>query len=141
MSPIVRVVGGEPDEIEIFISIEDVPVVLADLRRRLPELTDELRKQWPVERVAIRERSPRRRNPSVALQFIPQAYFGIVVTLGHAILAGIGAEVGRKILKSAQVKRISQSVRKWVKAQFRKRKPARSLSRASRQSHRKRAGK
>ena len=39
--PIVRVVWGEPPTGEVFISVEDIPLVLADVRRDL-----ELLEKW-----------------------------------------------------------------------------------------------
>jgi hypothetical protein len=50
MSPVVRVVVG-PEPEQVFVPIEDIPLVLSDLRRSLPELTAELRSKWPVETV------------------------------------------------------------------------------------------
>ena len=57
-------VWGESPTTEVFISIERIPLVLADLRKALPELEKELCEKWPVESVNIEIRNPRLKNPT-----------------------------------------------------------------------------
>ena len=73
MSPIVRLVSGGEKYEEVFISIERTPVVMADVRRILPQLKKELRKKWPVENVQIESRIPFRRNPYDPSQIVEAA--------------------------------------------------------------------
>lgn len=127
MSPIVRVVsGGEPAE--IFVPIEDMPVVLSDLRRHLPELRKELRKQWPVEGVYIRQRTPRRRNPPpltlLHTNYLTDAVIGLAIILGGGVVNGLVGKLGKSIGEGIG-DRIKRTVMKWLKARSGKRKPAR----------------
>ena len=96
MTPLVRVVGAREPE-QLFISIEDIPLVLADLRRSLPELAAELRGKWQVETVYIEEQKPRAKNPIDPAQIIPAACIGLVVVFGSAVLKAAGTKIGDAI--------------------------------------------
>ena len=96
MCPIVRVVGGgEPKQ--VFVPIEDFPVVLSDLRKSLPELETRLKEKWPVESVHIEERRSYRKNPIDPSQLVVPACIGVVVILGTAILKATGTKIGDAI--------------------------------------------
>jgi len=108
--PIVRVVGGEPPTKEVFVSVENVPLVLADVRRALPKLKRELSRKYRVESVKLSSRVPRLRNPIEPSQIIVPACVGIVVyVLGPAAKAAstkVGDAIGDEIVKY---------VRRWLK--------------------------
>jgi hypothetical protein len=87
MSP---VVGPEPEQ--VFVSIEDIPLLLSDLRRSLPELTAELRSRWPVKTVCLEEQKPFRKNAFDASQVVPAACIGIVVVFASAAAKAAGTK-------------------------------------------------
>jgi len=96
MSPVVSVVTPkEPDH--VFIPIEDVPVVLSELRRSLPQLREELCRRWPVDSVHLEERRRRRKNPFEPSQVIPAACIGLVVMFGSAVLKAAGTKIGEGV--------------------------------------------
>lgn len=63
MTPIVRLVNGGDLCETLFVPLERIPVVLADVHRALPQLKKELRKKWAVEYVEIENKISRRKNP------------------------------------------------------------------------------
>jgi hypothetical protein len=96
MSPIVRVITAKEPQ-QVFIPIEDIPLVLSDLRRSLPQLREELCRRWPVETVHLEERRPRRKNPLDPLQVVEAACIGLVVVFSSAVLKAAGTKVGEGI--------------------------------------------
>jgi hypothetical protein len=89
MSPIVRLITAKEPE-QVFIPIEDIPLVLSDLRRSLPQLREDLRLRWPVESVHLEERRPRRKNPFDPSQVVEAACIGLVVLFSSAMLKAAG---------------------------------------------------
>lgn len=133
MVPIVRIVsGGEPDQ--IFIPIEDSPVVLSELRKSLPKLKRALRKKWPVESVYIDVRCPRMRNSFEAWQashFIVEGAIGLAIIFGGSMLRATLRAAGKKIGESLGNRfgdEIKPFVKKWLKNQFGKDKPGHARS-------------
>jgi len=119
MSPVVSVVTAkEPDH--VFIPIEDVPVVLSELRRSLPQLREELCRRWPVDSVHLEERRRRRKNPFEPSQVIPAACIGLVVIFSSAVLKAAGTKIGEGIGDA-----IKPFVTRWVKGRFAKSKNGR----------------
>jgi hypothetical protein len=114
MSPIVSLVTTKEPE-HVFIPIEDVPVVLSDLRRSLPQLREELCRRWPVDSVHLEERRPRRKNPFDPSQVIPAACIGLVVIFSSAVLKAAGTKIGEGIGDG-----IKPFVTRWVKGRFAK---------------------
>ena len=114
MSPVVSVVTAKEPE-HVFIAIEDVPVVLSELRRSLPQLRDELCRRWPVDSVHIEERRPRRKNPFDPLQLVEAACIGLVVVFSSAVLKAAGTKVGEGIGDG-----VKPFVTRWLKKQFAK---------------------
>jgi hypothetical protein len=111
MPPIVRLVsGGEPRE-EVFVSLERTPVVIAEVRRTLPQLEKDLRKKWPVESVRIESRLPRLRNPCDLSQVLDTACVGLLVSF---VLPGVRA--ASKKVGEAIGDEISKHVRRWIRA-------------------------
>ena len=133
MSPIVRVITAKEPE-QVFVPIEDIPLVLSDLRRSLPQLREELRRRWPVEIVDLEERRPRRKNPFDPLQVVEAACIGLVVVFSSAVLKAAGTKVGEGIGDG-----VKPFVTRWLKKQFTrssnrlgpKRKNKRCISRPS----------
>ncbi len=120
MSPIVHVVTAR-DPKHVFVSIEDIPLVLSDLRRSLPQLREELCRRWPVETVHLEERRPRRKNPFDPLQVVEAACIGLVVVFSSAVLKAAGTKVGEGIGDG-----VKPFVTKWLKSRFGK--PGRKLA-------------
>jgi len=116
MSPTIRVVSAK-EPTQVFIPIEDVPVVLSELRRSLPLLRQELSERWPVESVHVEERRPRLKNPFDPSQVIPAACIGLVVIFSSAVLKAAGTKIGEGIGDG-----IKPFVLRWVKARFPKSK-------------------
>jgi hypothetical protein len=115
MSPIVRIVGPAPTA-EVFVSVERMPLVLADVRRKLPKLKSDLSKQWPVESVSIEARNSQRRNPYSPSELVVPACVGIVVyyVIKPAVKSAsmrIGERVGDAIGKE-----LASYVRRWLKS-------------------------
>ena len=96
MSPIVQVITAR-DLDHVFVSIEDTPLVLSDLRRSLPQLREELCRRWPVESVHLEEQRPRCKNPVDPLQVVEAACIGLVVVFSSAVLKAAGTKVGEGI--------------------------------------------
>ncbi|MGB4783869.1 MAG: hypothetical protein WAQ77_04070 [Candidatus Acidiferrum sp.] len=114
MSPVVSVVTTKEPE-HVFIPIEDVPVVLSELRRSLPQLREELSRKWPVDSVQLEERRPRLKNPFEPSQVIPAACIGLVVIFSSAVLKAAGTKIGEGIGDG-----IKPFVTRWVKGHFAK---------------------
>jgi hypothetical protein len=113
--PIVRVVGPEPTA-EIFVSVERMPLVLAELRRKLPKLKTDLLRKWPVESVSLEARNSRRRNPYNPSELVVPACVGIVVyyVIKPAVKSAstrIGEKVGDAIGEE-----LAAYVRRWLKS-------------------------
>jgi hypothetical protein len=123
---IVRIIA-DSETPNIFISLEDVPVVLSDVRRALPELTKELRKKWPVDNVHIEERRPRLKNPIEVTQLIQAAAIGLVVVFGTNFTKAVATKLGDGIGEE-----ITPHVIRWLKSCFKKSKTARSKPRSKR---------
>jgi hypothetical protein len=128
MSPIVRVITAKEPE-QVFIPIEDIPLVLSDLRRSLPQLQEDLRLEWPVESVHLEERRPRRKNPFDPVQVVEAACIGLVVVFSSAVLKAAGAKVGEGIGDG-----IKPFITKWLKRRFGK--PRRKLTTSRKTSKR-----
>jgi hypothetical protein len=114
MSPIVRLITAKEPE-QVFIPIEDIPLVLSDLRRSLPQLRDDLRLRWPVESVRLEERRPRRKNPFDPLQVVEAACIGLVVVFSSAMLKAAGTKVGDAIGDG-----VKPFVTRWINKRFTK---------------------
>jgi hypothetical protein len=112
MSPIVRVITAKEPE-QLFIPIEDIPLVLSELRRLLPQLREELHWKWPVESVHIEERTPRRENPFDPMQVVPAACIGLVIVFSSAVLKAAGTKIGEGIGDG-----IKPFVAKWLTSRF-----------------------
>jgi hypothetical protein len=112
MSPTIRLVSGGPEgePEEVFVSIEHIPVVLADLRRSLPSLQKELKKKWPVEHVGLHERRPFRNNPYDPSQIVVPAAVGLVITFTYAAAKAAGAKIGDGVGKE-----IAELVHRWLR--------------------------
>jgi hypothetical protein len=112
MSTLVRLVRGGDSEYEsdeVFVSIESIPVVLADLRRCLPSLQKELKKKWPVKHVEIQEKRPRRKNPYDPSQIVAPVAIGLAITFSYAAAKAAGTKVGDGLGEE-----ITERVRKWL---------------------------
>jgi hypothetical protein len=129
MCPIVRVVGGgEPEQ--MFVPIEDFPVVLSDLRKCLPELVTHLKERWPVDSVYIEERKSYRKNPIDPSQLVVPACIGVVVIFGTAVIKAAGTKIGDAIGDG-----LKPYIRKWVKAQFRRSSTPKRTQRKGKRRH------
>lgn len=115
MPRIVRVCTDENPEGQVFVSLEQTPLVLSDVRRDLPQLKRELCRKWRVLHVAIENRIPHRRNPHVPGALVAVACVGLVVKFGLAVADGagkkIGETIGQEIVKyvNGWIKRIGKS--------------------------------
>jgi hypothetical protein len=111
MSPIVRLVNDGEKYEEVFVSLERTPVVIAKVRRNLPQLKKDLRKKWAVENVQIGNRIPRRRNPYDPSQVVEAACLGLLISIalpaGRAASRKLGEAVGDEIAKH---------VRRWIRS-------------------------
>lgn len=114
MSPVARLVLGQEPE-QIFVSIEDTPLVFSELRRALPDLTAELQRRWPVECVYIEEQKPFRKNPFDPAEVVRAACIGIVVVFASAAVKAVATKIGDAIGDE-----VTPYVRRWVKARFAK---------------------
>ncbi len=112
MSPVARLVSDKEPE-QVFISIEDTPIVLADLRRSLPELQEELCRKWPVESVHIHERRPYFKNPLHPSQVVEAACIGLIVVFSSAVLKAAGTKIGDAIGDG-----VKPFIVHWVKNRF-----------------------
>lgn len=112
MSPTIRVFTAK-DPKHVFVPIEDVPLVVSDVRRSLPQLQEDLRRRWPVESVYLEERRPRRKNPFDPLQVVEAACIGLVVVFSSAVLKAAGTKVGEGIGDG-----VRPFVTRWLRKQF-----------------------
>lgn len=110
--PTVRLIGVGPQrDGEVFVSLENIPIVLAEVRSTLPQLKKELSNRWRVDDVRIRERIPRRRNPWDPTQASSAVDLGIgiivlfFVDAARATAERIGDNVGDEI---------SRYVKRWL---------------------------
>lgn len=111
MPPIVRLVsGGEPYE-KVFVSLEQTPVVMAEVRRTLPQLKKELRKKWAVENVQIENRIPRLRNPYDPTQIVDAACVGLLISFTLPAVRAASKKVGEAIGDE-----IAKRVRQWIRS-------------------------
>jgi len=124
MSPIVQVVGPAPTA-EIFVSVERMRLVLADVRRELPKLKNDLSRKWPVRSVSpkleileekslqpIRTRRARLRRHRGVLRHQASRQIGqhqIGERVGDAIGEELAAHV-RRWLKTINKTRMKKSV-------------------------------
>ena len=102
--------GSEDGSDEVFVSIENIPVVLADLRRSLPSLKKELARKWPVEHVQIQEKGRaalRLKNPYALV--VPVA-IGLAITFSHAAAKAAGTKIGDGVGKE-----ITELVHRWLR--------------------------
>ncbi len=89
----------------VSVSLERIPLVLADVREALPQLKKELDKQWPVLWVSIENQIPRRRNP-----YDPSEVFkAACVVLIIAFAKGGGEELGKKTTSA-----VTKYVQNWI---------------------------
>jgi hypothetical protein len=98
-------IWGEPGHTEFFVSLERTPIVLGDLRNRLPNLKRKLSKTWPVVYIGIQRPPVRRRNPIDPHEVIRTAKVGLEIYVAGAV-AGAGKETGIKLVKA---------VAEWIK--------------------------
>ncbi|MGO9640244.1 MAG: hypothetical protein ACLP1Y_02925 [Candidatus Acidiferrales bacterium] len=106
--PIVRIADDGSRTKEAFVSVERMPLSLANVRKELPALKKELGKRWKIKNVTIEARIPRMKNPLDPKQVLELACVGIVVhyVIGPALKAGVADPVG------AELKRY---VTRWLK--------------------------
>ena|SRR5712691_9611989 len=110
MCPIVRLVNPAEFDSEVFISLENIPIVLADLRRALPQLRNRLRSRWLVQTIEIENRIPRLRNPFDPSQIIVPAGVGLLITFSAAAAKAAGTEFGAVVGRE-----IAAYVRRWIR--------------------------
>jgi hypothetical protein len=116
-----RVERGEEEE--PFISLEETPIVLADLRAALPGLRKSLISRWPFINAVEMENRPitRRRNPYDPTQVIADAVYGIAIYIYtrplriflDEVARGAGKKVGPEL--GNQVIAIMRYVQRWIK--------------------------
>jgi hypothetical protein len=115
-----RIELGEEDP---FISLEETPVVLADVRTALPRLRKTLMTRWPsINAVEIENRRiTRRRNPHDPTQVFRDAVFGIAIYLwsrpARIFLDEVAREAGKKVGPEVgrQAVAAMKYVERWVK--------------------------
>lgn len=118
MSPIVQIVGGGESD-DVFVSVEDFPVVLSELRQSLPELEGELKRRWPVGSVRLDAQRNRIRNPiGPTTHLLISAAIGIFVTYGSEFVRQTTKKVSDRVGDE-----IADYVSKWLKKKFARRKP------------------
>jgi len=118
----------EYDDQEVFVSLEDTPIVLADIRAALPQLGEILTARWPnitgVE--IINRRITRRRNPHDPTQVLANAVLCIAVYFctrpvtrpvqifleeaARAVAKKVGDSVGDDIVE------IKEGIKIWIMA-------------------------
>jgi hypothetical protein len=113
----VRLVSGQQHGFEekVSVSLEQTPLVLADVRRKLPQLRKNLQKKWPVLYVDIENRLPQLHNPSVPGEIVTAACIVLTVTFAHNLGATAGKEIGKAVGKTIG-QEVSKFIRNWVKA-------------------------
>jgi hypothetical protein len=106
----------------VSVSLERAPVVLADVRKALPQLKKELSKHWRVQWVDIENQIPRVKNPHDPTNIIKAACIVLTVKFGLEAVGSAGKEFG-----NIAAKEISKHVRLWLK-RFAKQKTRRRKS-------------
>lgn len=99
---------------EVFVSLERTPLVLAEVRKALPQLQTALQAKWPnAAYVDIEERRLRLRNPfhGVVTREMLEA-IGIVLAVRFAVSASdaAGKEFGKGITQE-----VGRYVRRWLR--------------------------
>jgi hypothetical protein len=96
---------------EVFVSLEQTPLVLSDVRRGLPQLERDIRRKWPVQAVVIENRLPLRRNPYLpgTKAIIETACLGILVRFTLSAAQAVGAKVG-----DVMGREIAKHVKRWI---------------------------
>jgi hypothetical protein len=89
--------GREPKSLSV--SLERTPVILADVRKALPQLKRELSRKWPIDSVYIEDKLPRRSNPFDASQIVEAATLALVVGFAHQVGKELGTGEGLAIKK------------------------------------------
>jgi len=115
-----RIELGEEDP---FVSLEETPVVLADVRTALPQLRKTLMTRWPlVNAVEIENRRiTRRHNPHDPTQVYRDAVFGIAIYISsrpvriflEEVARGAGKKIGPEVGRQAVA--AMRYVQRWVK--------------------------
>jgi len=125
--PTIRVLSVGKTRIELgeedpFISLEETPVVLADVRTALPRLRKTLMTRWPsINAVEIENRRiTRRRNPHDPTQVFRDAVFGIAIYIwsrpARIFLDEVAREAGKKVGPEVgrQAVAAMKYVQRWV---------------------------
>ena len=115
-----RIEVGEEDP---FISLEETPVVLADVRSALPRLRKTLMTRWPsINAVEIENRRiTRRRNPHDPTQVVRDAALGIAIYIWSRparifldeVARGAGKKAGPEVGRQAVA--AMKYVERWLK--------------------------
>jgi len=112
--PTVIVYGAQPKPgRQVFVSLEHIPLVLAEVRAALPQLEKELKQRWPVKGVEIENRRLRLRNPidpALTARVIARAAVGIAIIFGAAAVTAAGTRIG-----AAVADEIVEYARGWLK--------------------------
>lgn len=115
--------GTEPGEENPFVSLEDTPIVLADIRAALPQLRKSLMARWPaINAVEIENRRiTRRRNPHDHTQVFANAILGIQIYIFSRPARIFLEETAREAAKEVgpvigrQIVEMMEHVKKWLK--------------------------
>jgi hypothetical protein len=121
--PTVRLVTGREPEGEVFVSLEQTPLVLGELRKALPQLRAELQKKWPVLYVDIENQLPARRNSYDPSELVKAACIVLAIRFTWSAVDGAGKKLGEVV-----VDELSKYARRWIK-NFGKPKHRRSAAR------------
>ena len=111
---------GEEDP---FISLEETPVVLDDVRTALPRLRKTLMSRWPsINAIELENRRiTRRRNPHDPTQLFRDAVFGIAIYIwsrpARIFLDEVAREAGKKVGPEVGKQAVAavKYVQRWVK--------------------------
>jgi hypothetical protein len=114
MCPIVSIVSGGEFDPGVFISLENIPIVLANLQRALPQLRNALRRRWFVQSIEVENRRPRFRNPFDPSLIVP-AGVGLLITFGAAAAKAAGTEFGKVAGTDIAATDIAAYVRRWIR--------------------------
>lgn len=104
----VYLVGSESD-CEVFVSLEQAPVVLGRVRTGLLGLKRELNRKWRVQSVDVEARPSRRRNPFHPGDVAVPACVGIVIRYFWSVADRAGKKTGDAIGEE-----IAEHVRRWL---------------------------
>jgi hypothetical protein len=94
----------------VFVSVEETPLVLSEVRRALPQLTRELRGRWPIQGAELENRMPVRRNPYTPTAVVAVACMGIAVRFALSAAQAAGTKVG-----DVMGREITKYVQRWIK--------------------------